>query len=73
MAAIVSQHDELEGATEQLLEQFNELVDNVSAPFDQLRESLDSYLALQLHHLATENEKIFPAMADLDEGDCSRH
>ena len=36
VARLVSQHDEMEGATDYLQEQFNELADNVSAPFDDL-------------------------------------
>ena len=68
VAAIVSQHDEMEEATEQLQEQFNELADHIPASMDALRESLDYYLDSQLLHLATENEKVFPAIATLDEG-----
>ena len=68
VAAIVSQHDEMEEATEQLQEQFNELADSIPASIDALRESLDHYLDLQLLHLATENEKIFPTIATLGDG-----
>ena len=67
VARLVSQHDEMEGETDLLQEQFNELADNVSAPFDGLRESLDHYLRLQLHHLAIENKEVFPAIEQLDE------
>jgi hemerythrin-like domain-containing protein len=67
VTTIVSQHDELEIATDQLQEQFNELSENVSVPIDELKENLQDYLRLQLNHLAAENEKIFPAIAKLDE------
>jgi hemerythrin-like domain-containing protein len=67
VTTIVSQHDELEAATEQLQEQFDELSQNVSVPIDELKENLQGYLRLQLNHLAAENEKIFPAIAELDE------
>jgi hemerythrin-like domain-containing protein len=66
VTTIVSQHDELEIATEQLQEQFDELSQGVSVPIDELKESLQGYLRLQLNHLAAENEKIFPAIAELD-------
>jgi hemerythrin-like domain-containing protein len=66
VTTIVSQHDELEIATEQLQEQFDELSEDVSVPIDELKESLQDYLRLQLNHLAAENEKIFPAISELD-------
>jgi hemerythrin-like domain-containing protein len=66
VTTIISQHDELEIATEQLQEQFDELSEDVSAPIDELKENLQGYLRLQLNHLAAENEKIFPAIAQLD-------
>ena len=68
VTTIASQHDELEIATEQLQEQFRELSQDVSVPIDELNESFQSYLRLQLKHLVAEDEKIFPAIAELDSG-----
>ena len=69
VATIVSQHDELEIATEQLQEQFAELSEVGSVPIDELSESFQRYLRLQLNHLVAEDEKIFPAIAELDTAD----
>lgn len=69
VTTIVSQHEELEIATEQLQEQFDELSLDASMPIDELKESLQGYLRLQLNHLVAEDEKIFPAIAELDRRD----
>lgn len=68
VTTIVSQHDELEIATEQLRDQFEEISEDVSGPIEDLKESLQNYLRLQLNHLEAENEKIFPTIAELDGG-----
>lgn len=66
---IRTQHNELEEATERLQQQFKAIADDCVVAEEQLKQDFSDYLTLQMHHLQTENEKIFPILEQIDDRD----
>lgn len=69
IAEIRAQHSELEEATERLQAQFDAIADECVVPQEELKANFAKYLTLQLHHLQTENEKVFPILAEIEDKD----
>lgn len=64
---IRAQHNELEEATERLQQQFDAIANDCVVPTEELKENFSEYLTLQMNHLQTENEKIFPVLEKIDD------
>lgn len=66
---IHKQHSDLEEATERLQQQFDAVANDCVVATGELKDEFSDYLALQMDHLQTENEKLFPILANIDERD----
>lgn len=64
---IRQQHRELEQETAYLSQQFNAIVNDCVVPLDTLKPRFDAFIKAQMHHLHTENQKIFPTLKALPE------
>ncbi len=61
---IQEQHEELEAKTAELQQLFELISSDQVVPINQIKETVNSYLDKQFKHLKTEDEAIFPAMAE---------
>ena len=64
---IRDQHSELEEATGLLHQQFEAIANGCFVPMERIKRDFNHYLESQLDHLTTENEKIFPALAEIED------
>lgn len=61
---IRSQHHELEQETAAVRQLFEAIYNDQVVPVSRLKETFNRYLDMQFRHLQTEDEEIFPVMAD---------